>query len=371
MANNITAVTPKLLAGTVPVLRENAVMPRLVNNDISTEAAMKGATVDVPIPSEFVVEDVVPTHNFVNPPQDMTPKTVPVPLNRWKRVPFHLTDKDMLEIDDGVLPREIEAAVKAIANEVDSYLLGLYVEFYGYHGTPGTPPFADEKHVDAAQIRRVLNNQLCPLEPRHVVFDADAEANALAVPAFANAEWHGDPQAIIDGKLNRRLGFTWWMNQNVQSHETGDAAGYLVNGAHTTGDTVITINTGADDFNVGDLISFADHTQSYVVTANGAPTTVTIRPPLVQDVPTTTAITSVASHVANLAFHPNAFAYATRPLAQVDARLGVITEVVVDPISGVAMRMQIRYGDSMTIWSFDVLYGGEVVRPELGARLLG
>ena len=55
----------------------------------------------------------------------------------------------------------------------------------------------------------------------------------------------------------------------------------------------------------------------------------------------------------------------------VDSRFGVITEVIVDTMSGVAMRMQIRYGDSMTIWTFDVLYGAEVIRPELGARLVG
>lgn len=371
MANDISQVTPKLIAATVPVLRENAVMPRLVNTDISAEAAKRGATVDVPIPSEFVVEDVVPSHNFVNPPQDITPQTVPVPLNRWKRVPFHMTDKDMLEIDEGVLPREIEAAVKAIVNEVDTYLLSKYVDFFGFHGTPGVTPFADEKPIDAAQLRKVLNNQLCPLEPRNVVFDADAEANALAVPAFANAEWHGDPDAIIDGKLNRRVGFSWWMNQNVLTHISGDAAGRTVSGAHLADVTTVAITAGTGGWVVGDIITFADHTQSYTVTSEVAGVSVSFRPPLVQDVADTTAISTLADHVANIGFHPNAYAYATRPLEMVDARFGVITEVIVDPISGIAMRMQIRYGDSMTIWTFDVLYGGEVVRPELGARLVG
>lgn len=371
MANNITAVTPKIIAQTVPVLRENSVMPRLVNADITSDAANRGATVDVPIPSEFVVTDVAPSHNFATVPQDMTPTTVPVPLNRWKEVKLHLTDKEELEIDEGVLPKQMESAVKALANEVDAYLLSKYVEFFGVHGIPGTTPFTDEKPRDAAQIRKVLNNQLAPLSPRHVVFDADAEANALSVPAFHNMEFHGDPDAIIKGQLNMRLGFSWWMNQNIVEHISGDAAARTVSGAQVAGTSTIPITGGAGGWNVGDIITFADHTQTYTVLSTIPATSVTIRPPLVQDVADTTVISTHNDHIPNLAFHPSAFAYATRPLKQPDRSLGVITEVVADPISGIALRMVIRYADGMTVWSFDILYGAEVVRPELGARLLG
>lgn len=373
MANDLADVTPKLIAAAVPVIRENSVMPRLVNSDISAQAAQRGSTVDVPVPTDFEVSDVTPSM-LQTQPDDMTINTVPVPLNKWRKVTLYLTDKDMIEIvDNNILSEQMKGAIKALANDVDKYLLGLYVEFYGYHGTAGTTPFANEKPNDAAQLRKVLNNQLAPTFPRHVVMNADAEANALSVPAFANAQWHGDPQAIIDGILNRRVGFDWWMDQNVREHTAGDAAGHTVSGALSEGDTTVALTGGTGTFVVGDIIHFANHTQSYVVTsATGSPSSsMTIRPPLAMAVPDTTAITSLDDHVANIGFHPVAFAFASRPMARTPEGLGVIEEIVVDDLSQLALRMQIRYHNYQTVWTIDILYGGQVVRPELGARLLG
>ena len=62
MANTITNVLPKILARGLMALREQAIMPALVNGDYSTEAAMKGDTIDVPIPSALSVSDVAPSN---------------------------------------------------------------------------------------------------------------------------------------------------------------------------------------------------------------------------------------------------------------------------------------------------------------------
>lgn len=372
MANILIDVTPKLIAAAVPVLRRNSVMPRLVNTNISAQAAEQGATVDVPIPHDFVVQPVVASH-IIAAPQDMTLQTVPVPLDEWHYVPFHLTDQEMVEIvDNNVIPTQFEAMIKALADFVDDFLLGLYVEFFGYFGVPGQTPFSNGELADGTGIRKILNDQLAPMDPRHVVMDTAADAAALALTAFANAEWHGDPTAILKGRLNERLGFQWWMNQGVKTHTTGAASGWLQSGGASVDDTLIPITGGSGNFNVGDLVHFANHTQSYVVTSTVNTVSITIRPPLQDAVPDTTVITSVASHVANLAFHPQAFAFAVRPLAHVQDGLGVITQVLTDTdVSGLSIRLQVRYQHYMTIWSGDILFGGAVVRPELGARFLG
>jgi len=370
MANDFSLVTPKLIAAAVKVLRENSIMPRLVNTDISEQAAMQGSSIDVPIPGELAITDVIPS-NDIPVPNSVAPTVVNIPLDQWKKVDFHLTDKDRLEVvKNNLIPNQVEDAVKKIANFVDSFLLGKYVEFYGKHGTGGTTPFSNEKPTDAAQLRKVLNNQLAPMSPRHVVFNADADASALSVPAFANAEWHGDNEAILLGKLNMRLGFQWWMDQNVPEHEAGDAAGFLVNGTFSIGDSTIGKDTGTGSYNVGDLVTFAGHTQTYTVLSDAGATFV-IRPGLQVAPADDAVITAIGDHVANIGFHPDAFAFASRPLQQIEAGLGVISDVAVDDISGLAIRVQLRYEHYMMIWSYDILFGGEVVRPELGARLLG
>tara|TARA_X000001382_G_scaffold89528_1_gene64190 strand:- start:5868 stop:6467 length:600 start_codon:yes stop_codon:yes gene_type:complete len=72
---------------------------------------------------------------------------------------------------------------------------------------------------------------------------------------------------------------------SARGHET---ASVLVNGAHTAGDTTITINghqnNSAGAFKAGDLIKFASHSKVYMivedVTPSGNASTITIEPPL-------------------------------------------------------------------------------------------
>ena len=369
MANSFADITPILVAQAVQVLRTNSVMPRLVNRDIEETAAQQGETINVGVVGALTVTDVTPS-NTIPVPQSAVFTKVPIDLDQWKKVDFSLTDKEQHEIAACNFPRVAEEAVSKLAKYVDQFLLGMYKEFYGTAGVAGTTPFDDEKPTDATQLRKVLNNQLCPLENRHCVFNADAEANALNVPAFANAEWHGDPQAIIEGKLNMRIGFQWWMDQNVFYHTTGSAAGFTVTALEAIGETVIGVTAGTGTFNVGDIIKFANHTQTYTVLVGGAGP-LTIRPPLQVAVPATTAITSTASHVANIGFAPQAFAFAVRTLQSPPGELGVMSSTALDDVSGLAIRVQVRYAHFQTIWSYDILYGGAVVQPECGARLLG
>ncbi|MFT6557716.1 MAG: hypothetical protein ACJAYR_001580, partial [Sneathiella sp.] len=58
MSNDVSAVMPKILARGLMSLREQAIMPRLVNGNYSSYAAEKGDTIDVPIPADLTAENV-------------------------------------------------------------------------------------------------------------------------------------------------------------------------------------------------------------------------------------------------------------------------------------------------------------------------
>ncbi|WP_029458242.1 P22 phage major capsid protein family protein [Solidesulfovibrio alcoholivorans] len=380
--NTLVEVVPQILAQGLLTLRQNCVMPRLVNSDFGSDAAKQGATIDIPVPSPVATNPVTPSYT---PPDDagVTPGTVPLPMDVWQEAPFFLSDKDMMEAMGGVIPMQAAEAVKGLANFVDSYLLGLYKGVYGFVGTAGTTPFGSDVK-DATNARKVLNNNLAKPDMRRFVFDADAEANALNLRAFQDASWTGDAQAINEGKIVRKLGFDWFMDQNVPTHAAGSITTGMIAKAATAqalGAKSITCttaaSTGACALKTGDVITFAGHDQTYVVTedatqaAAATDVTVKIEPGLKKALAGSEAVTVKASHVANLAFHRDAIAFANRPLADSADGLGNIIQSAQDPVSGLSLRLEISRQHKRTRWSYDILFGAALVRPELACRVAG
>jgi hypothetical protein len=305
------------------------------------------------------------------------PTSVNIPLTSWYEAPFYLTDKDYLEAMSGVIPMQASEAIKALANQIDADLMVCGKDFYGYDGTAGTTPFLTDLTAFTSS-RKTLANQLCPMDNRRVVLDASAEANALGNRAIQDASWRASTQGIIEAQIGRVLGSDWFMDQNVVTHTAGTAAGATTNSAgYAAGVKTITLaSAGTGTVLVNDIITFAGHSQTYVVTAgdtdvsNGG--TLSFEPGLkVSLAASAIAITLKASHTVNLHFHRDAIAFASRPLENADPVGLANTMSAVDPVSGIALRLEVTREHKRTRWSFDVLYGCKTVRRELGARIAG
>ena len=121
----------------------------------------------------------------------------------------------------------------------------------------------------------------------------------------------------------------------------------------------------------GDLLKIGD--QTYTVTqdsgaaASNAIANVHVSPAL-PAITANTEVTLIGSHTANLAFHPMAFAFVTRPLT---APGGV--ESYVTNYNGVSLRVVRGYDmqHKREMLSMDVLYGFQTLYPELAVRVLG
>lgn len=377
MANDISALIPKILAQGLLCLRENAVTPRIVANKSTLIAGKKGSTIDVPVSSAITAVAVAPAA-YAPEAQDMAPDTVPVVLDQWYEAPFDLQDDEFEQAMDGVIPMQAAEAIKSIVNKVDISILSRYKQFYGYIGTAGTTPFATV--ADATGIRKILNKQLAPMDNRHVILDPDAEAAALGLTQFADMNFSGSVDAMRDGNLNRKVGMDWWMNQNIPTHTRGTLAGTpLVNGALSAGATTMNIDGSLTGTVVpGDVFTLASETQTRVVTntttltaSGSAVTGITFYPPLAAAVADNASVTFKASHVANLAIHRDAIAFASRPLIPAPAGLGVLSMAQQDPISGLTLRLEVTRQHKRTRWAYDLLWGVDVIRRELGMRIAG
>jgi hypothetical protein len=381
MANNLQEVAPRLIAQGLLALRGMNVMPRLVNSDYQGMASEKNQVINVPIPSAITAVDVTPGPT---PPAtaDVAPTSVPIVMDQWVEAPFYLTDNDVMQAMNGTIPMQASEAVKSLANKVNAYIMGQYDGIYGFVGAPGTTPFANDAKA-ASEARRILNLQECPTGDRRLVLDLDAEANAISLPLFQQAHQAGTTTTQVEGEIGRKVGFDWWADPQVKTHVAGTITTGLsakASTAQAVGTKAVVATTaatsGACALKKGDIITFAGDDQTYVLTADAnqgsasSDVTLNILPGLKKALAGGEAVAVKGDHAVNLAFHRDAIAFVTRPLVQV-SHPSVVTFSNTDPVSGITLRLEVTREHKRTRYSYDILFGAKLIRPELGCRVAG
>jgi len=376
--NTLTTVIPQLLAQGLIALRQQSIMSRLVNRGFDQVAGEKGSTIDIPIASAVSVADVAPAEV---PPSTtaQTPTKTSIVIDQWKEAAFFLSDKDVAECMLGYIPMQAGEAVKALANTIDNDILKLYKKVYGYAGSAGTPPFATDLS-SFLSARKTLALQLAPMDPRFIVLDPTAEANALGLRAFQDASFRADPEGIINGQIGMKLGALWLMDQNIPTHTAGTVATSFINKAGTAVTaglkTLVSTTGGTAALKIGDLITIAGDTQTYVLTADASRSgagdmSIYFEPALKISLTGGETITIIDTHVVNMVFHRDAFALAMRPFQGLDPMNLGNFQSMIDPISGLVLRLEVSREHKRTRFSYDVLYGVACPRPELACRLAG
>jgi hypothetical protein len=330
--------------------------------------------VNVAVPSAIATRSV--TADVVPPAVTaITPTSVAITLDQWKEAPFAMSDQAISQVQKGILPMQMSEAVKSLSNTLDDYIWSLIDStggVYGYTGTAGTTPFASAvtAYLDA---RAIANNQLMPMDNRFVILDADAEANALALTAFLDASAAGTRETVVKGDIGYKLGAEWLMSQNVATHtETNSPSSWLVNDASVAvGDTTITVDGGSGAPVEGDIFSVAGSSQTYQV-SSATSTVITMTPAVTYAYADNAALTFKGSYVENLLIHRDLIGFAMAPLMETEQFAGgSMSATAVDENSGLSLRLEVTRQYKQWQWAFDALYGGAVIRPELGVIIAG
>lgn len=379
MSNTLTNVLPTILARGGLALRQNAIMARLVYRDLESYAMRAGNVITVPIPSAITARAVTPGVTWATN-VDFAPTANNVTLDSWWEAPFQLSDNDKISSDPMILPMEASEAIKALGNKIDSSILAAHVGFFGYTGTQGTTPFQSSLSA-AFNAKKILTQNLAAIDGRVAVIDPSAEFYLGQNTQVLQSEQRGDQQGIINGTIGRKIGFDWYVDQNITTFTpgTGWVTGFSV--STTTGvagaNTLHVLNaTASGTILVGDLFTLGSDSKQYVVTAavTVAATTgldLTIYPALsaAASLGTTLAVVGSTAYTVNMAFHPLGWAFASRPF-NADP-LGVNFQLPVDPVSGVALRLEVARQYKQTTFSYDALWGTRVIRRELGCKIFG
>jgi hypothetical protein len=382
--NNLTQYIQPLLAAGMRTFRQRIVLPRLVNREFDRVPGQKYSTIQIPIPSAIVATDVVPGH--VAPDTDaLAPTFIQLVMDQWKEAAFTLTDADLMKVRSGIIPMAVESAAESLAMAVNSQVWTRVKGIGNFAGTPGTTPFASDLSV-YVNARKILNKRNIPKSNRFAIIDEDAAGNAIQLRAFQDKSWRGDDEGIIEGEIGRKLGATWFSDNAVPYQATValTAGAATVNGVNAKGSKVVSIAkaTNASNLVAGDIITIAhggltgnvDYAVDANVTLIVGNTAVTLSEGLRVATAGGEAVTLRAAHVKNALLHRDAIAFGTRPLAESTPADGGglgIFDSIVDEESGLILRLELTREFKQWRWSYDVMWGSALVRPEAGAIMAG
>ncbi len=370
MANTI--VTLKTIARqALPRLIDNLVFPNLIYRDFSEDFHDVGDTVQVRKPAMFTAEEFNAENGVTW--QDMNEEAVDVTLDHIATVDARASAIESAACIDDLNRIFVEPAAAALAEKINRDGLKLYQDVFACTGIAGTTP---SQLSDLSDARRMLNLNRAPVSGRVAVWDTEADAKLTQLPAIVNAEKSGSVEALREGSLGRVYGIDHYMSQGVCKHTCGlTATGVKVNGAVTAGATTLKLDASSMSGKLvkGDILEIGG--KQYVVTqdtANAAANAINnvhVSPAL-PEIADNADVNVIGSHTANLVFHPMAFAYVTRPLANPDGQ-GVMSYVT--SYNGISLRVTKGYDQQYkrSTYSMDVLYGFKTVYPELAVRVLG
>lgn len=385
MGNTILTVQ-EIARESLVILRDNMVFPNLVHQDYSEEFVGKGETIKVRKPAKFVGKDFDSTSGVDF--QDVTEEHVMVKMDKLADVSFKLEQSERTLSMPRFRELLLEPAIVALAEKINNDGLALYKDIPYFHGTSGSTPDGLDDFAGAA---KVLNDNRAPVTMRRAVWNPAAQAKFQILDALVGAEKSGSVEALREGSIGRVNGLDNFMTQAVKVHTAGlytaladvtaEADVSAVNATDAaTGLKYTTVTftsaAGASTAKIlkGDIMTIDG--KQYVAIADSAAAVAgvvdaKVYPQIAEDIEdeaVTFADKTAGGHVANLAFHKNAFTFVTRPM-----ELPKDKEAYVVSYGGVTLRIVIGYNQQYkrTEMSIDVLYGYKTLYPELATRVLG
>ncbi|MCS7042135.1 MAG: hypothetical protein NZR01_05030 [Bryobacteraceae bacterium] len=214
-ANLANAIVKLVAVDALPALMGHLVMGNLVNRDFEPQLAQAGDTVNVPIPPTMVANNIAEGGTVQT--QNPNVETAQIVLNTHAEATFQIPDVTKVIAVPDLLRLYMEPAMIALAEKVESDLLGLYSQFTANTpvGTGGTA--LTEAVVDAAETA-LFNAKVPASEPKYLVVDGNAYSQLRQIPRFSEYRTAGEAglRALIDGSIGRLKDFYVFRSQFVK-----------------------------------------------------------------------------------------------------------------------------------------------------------
>lgn len=357
---------------------------RTYDDSFAQDGAKIGDSLKIRLPNQYVVRTGANLST-----QDTTESSVTLQVATQKGVDLNFTSSDLTLSLDDFSERILKPAMSVLAANIESDALTMYRDVYqqvNNHGNAAT-------FRNTLSARKLLVDSLAGTDLNLLL---DTQANVDMVDALKGL-FHDNKEVskqYRDGMIGRTAGFDIWENTLMPAHTRGAGSGYLINGGSQTGAT-LTVDTGSGALVVGDVFTIANvfrvHPetkvstgvpQQFVVTAaaTSGTTSIAISPSIVttgalqnvnaapaDNAPITFAGTASTASQTSLAYHKDAFAFATADLVMPKG-VDFASRQVLDGISMRVVRQYTISNDSFPC-RLDVLYGYKTLRAQLAARI--
>lgn len=397
MPNSIltpTAVTRKALQILHQKLNFIGSINRQYDDSFAQTGAKIGNTLNIRLPNEYVVRTGATLTT-----QDTVEQSTSLVVSNQKGVDTTFTSADLTLSLDDFSSRILEPAMAVLAAHLEADALNMALDVYQAVDNIGNPLTLNKVLL----ARKKLTDSLVPTSSRRLLLNTQDNVDLVDGLKGLFQDSTEIAKQYRDGMVGRTAGFgEIYENTLLNNQATGTAAsatGYTVNGAVTTnGSTTVTLAAGANTFKRGDVFTVVGCNrvhpetkadtgilQQFVVTADyaGGAGVLSFAPAIYtttgrQNVtaggmPNGSALVKVGGasvvYKPSLAFHENAFTFATADLEDV-SKYG--TWGAREQYDGISMRIARQYNiSSDTIpCRIDVLYGYKTIRAQMAARIL-
>lgn len=365
MAN--TFLTPDVIAReALVVLENNLIMANLVHRDYSDEFVNVGDTITVRKPANFVANNF--TGSIIR--QDASEGSVTVRIDRHRDVSFEVTSKEMtLDIQD-FSAQLISPAMRAIAQAVDADILNEVSNIENSVTATANPT----NLADIANLSKTLDINRVPLDMRRLVLNPTHKYRYALTDNLSKVSYAGNGETLRNAELGSVYTLDTYMDQNCPdtlANTAGTATSYKVTGSKDTKKVALSAVTAATaTVKKGDafiLDGYLYHFAADATAASGAVAEVEIDMPLVRDY--SAAQVYIVNKPHSLAFHRNAIALVTRPLA---LPMGASNAAIMSD-NGLGVRVVYGYNQDTkkdTV-SLDIIYGIKTLDASMAVKLIG
>jgi len=385
------------------ILENNLVVTRTVNRQYDSSFAVEGAkigsTLRIRKPDRALVTDGASLTT-----QDDDEQYASLTVSSQKHIGVNFTSAEMALSLDDFADRVLKPRISQLASSIDADVANAYKKVYNSVGTPGTTPATS---LVLLQAQQKLNENATMMNPRYAVVNPAANASLVeGMKGFFNPSDTISRQ-FKNGYLGSGiLGYDEIsMSQSIKQHTNGSRPTTLgVNGAVAVeGTSTLSADggSGAVTFKAGDVFTVAGvyavnpqtrestgSLQQFTVTADntaasGAWTSIAVSPAMytaghalatISAFPADNAVVTVvgaasAQYAQNLVYHKDAISFATADLL-LPQGVDMASRQVHNGISLRIVRQYDISNDKMPC-RIDVLYGYDVIRPEMACRIWG